>query len=142
MPLAIERFWDVESLGIKESPESNEDDEAFQQFYWTLQYKDNRYVLNWPYKGLNKVVSDNYQLCYFRLKSVLNRLKFDNLLVKYNDIIKGQLPEGIIKEVKSNQECSKVSCLPYHPVVTPGKPTTKVRIVYDASAKSGTNTLS
>ena len=108
MPLAIERFWDVESLGIKESPESNEDDEALQQFYWTLQYKDNCYVLNWPYKGLNKVVSDNYQLCYFRLKSVLNRLKFDNLLVKYNDIIKGQLPEGIIKEVKSNQECSKV----------------------------------
>lgn len=91
---------------------------------------------------MDKVFSKKYQLCYFRLRCVLNRLERDNLLVKYDDIIRGQLYESIIEEVKGNQQCCKVFYLPHHPVVTLGKETTKLEIVYDVFAKSGTNTLS
>ena len=56
---------------------------------------------------------------------------------KYEVIIQGQLPERIIEEVKDNEKCSNISHLPHHPVITPGKKTTIVRIVYDISAKSG-----
>ena len=91
-------------------------------------------MVSWPCKNLNNVVSENYQLCYYRLKRVFNRLKRDNLLDKYDDIMQRQLSDGIIDEVKKDNQ-SNVSCLPHHPVITPSKQTTKVRIVYDASAK-------
>ena len=35
------QFWDLESMGIKDSPKSNDDDKALKQFYKTLQYEDN-----------------------------------------------------------------------------------------------------
>ena len=136
------QFWDLESMGIKDSPKSYDDDEALKQFYRTLQYKDNRYVVSRSYKNLHNIVSDDYQLCYYRLKSVYSRLLREHLLDKYDDIIQGQLLKKIIEEVEGEKKYSKVSYLPHHPVITPDKQTTKVRIVYDAAAKTGKNALS
>ena len=138
----LEEFWDLETLGIKDSLKVNDDDQALKQFYQTLEFKYNRYVVSWPYKGFNKVISDNYQLCYFRLRSVFNRLSREHLLHKYDEIIQNQLADGIIEKVKDNKAQPTVSYLPHHLVVTPGKQTTKVRIVYDASAKPGKNAVS
>ncbi|VDD98087.1 unnamed protein product [Enterobius vermicularis] len=38
------------------------------------------YVVSWLYKGFDEAISDNYQLCCFRLRSVLNRLSRERLL--------------------------------------------------------------
>ncbi|VDD85014.1 unnamed protein product [Enterobius vermicularis] len=83
----ITQFWDLESMGIKESAKSNDEDEALKQFYQTLEFRDNRYVVGWPCKELKNIDLDNYQLCYYRLKSVYGRLLREHLLDKYDDII-------------------------------------------------------
>ena len=60
------------------------------------------------------------------------------LLQQYDDILQSQLKRGIIEKVLETQmetNCKK-HYLPHHPIVTPSKNTTKVRIVYDASAKA------
>lgn len=136
------QFWDLETLGIKESPDVNADDIALKQFYKSLEFKSQRYVVSWPYKNVDCVVSDNYFLCYSRLKLMLNCLNKENLLGKYNEIIKDQLSKEIIEEFKDNKPNCRVSYLPHYPVITLNKQTTKVRIVYDASAKLNKNMLS
>ena len=69
------------------------------------------------------------------MKMLVHRLQADkDLLHKYDEIIQQQIKNNIIEEVdvtKPNE--TKVYYLPYHPIFTPNKETTKIRIVYDAS---------
>ena len=72
------------------------------------------------------------------MKTLACRLQTNwNLLQQYCSIIQAQREKGIIEIVDETQVETKnvVHYLPHHPVVTPSKTTTKVRIVYDASAK-------
>ena len=62
---------------------------------------------------------------------------------QYGDIIEDQLKQGIIEKVPprtSNQ--FRKHYIPHHAVINPPKTTTKVRIVYDASAKTKTENKS
>ena len=46
----LEQFWDLESLGIKESPTTLDDDQAVSQFNKTVVFSDGRYLVTWPWK--------------------------------------------------------------------------------------------
>lgn len=64
------------------------------------------------------------------------------MLGKYDEIIKDEFSEIIIEEIPKIQSRHMISYLPHHLIVTPSKQTTKVRIVFDAYAKSPKNDLS
>ena len=60
------------------------------------------------------------------------------VLGQYDEIITKQLHDGIIEEINPHNdspEPGKVHYLSHHPVIREHAKTTKVRIVYDASAK-------
>ena len=57
------------------------------------------------------------------------------LVDKYDAIIQNQLQLGIIERVTSNEKDTTKHYIPHHAVINPDKTSTKVRIVYDASAK-------
>ena len=76
-------------------------------------------------------------MAYGRIKSLSQRFQADRtLLQKYNEVLQSQLKQGIIEKVTERAVNHKTHYLPHHPVLTPSKNTTKVRIVYDASGKS------
>ena len=58
------------------------------------------------------------------------------LATQYDNVIQDQLRLGVIKKVKPGYSDSKKHYIPHHAVVNPSKTTTKVRVVYDASAKT------
>ena len=57
------------------------------------------------------------------------------LMKQYDSIIQDQIDKGAIEKADSSSDGVK-HYLPNHAVVNPHKPTTKVRVVYDASAKT------
>ena len=70
------------------------------------------------------------------MKSQVKRLrKQPNILVEYDNIIKQQLDAGVIERVPELDTAEKVHYLPHQAVVRQNAQTTKVRVVYDASAK-------
>ena len=72
----------------------------------------------------------------FRLKSLLGKLKEDpEKFEQYDNIIKEQLAEGVIERVTS-QPNGKKYYIPHKLVIRENAESTKMRIVYDASAKS------
>ena len=74
-----------------------------------------------------------------RLMSLLQRLQRNpEVLKEYDTVIKDQLNRGIVEIVdkKDVGEMGKVHYMPHHAVIRRDKQTTKLRIVYDASAKS------
>ena len=134
----LEHFWSLESIGINESPLTVDDDQAIDSFNKTIKFVDGRYLVTWPWKEPNPDLPDNYNLAVGRLKSTVQRLRKNPRLLKmYTDVIQDQLDRGIIERVPSDTKEGPVKhYIPHHAAITPSKATTKVRVVYDASAKS------
>ena len=134
----LNQFWDLESLGITESPSTSDDDIALEKFNKSVKFTNGRYMVTWPWREDHPDLAENYQLALGRLKSILQRLvKIPTLLEKCDAIIKEQLNKGIIERVTDETDEGPLKhYIPHHPVITPSKTTTKVRVVYDASAKT------
>ena len=73
-----------------------------------------------------------------RLRSLTNRLaKNPEHLTKYDAVIQDQLHKGIVEIVPDEESANTLKhYIPHHEIVTPEKTTTKIRIVFDASAKT------
>ena len=63
------------------------------------------------------------------------------LMKQYDSIIQDQIDKSVIEKADSSSDDVK-HYLPHHAVVNPHKPTTKLRVVYDASAKTKTENKS
>ncbi len=62
-----------------------------------------------------------------------------DILRVYDDVIQDQLKRGIIETIPTDETPTMVHYLPHHAVLKQSSSMTKVRIVYDASARSGSN---
>uniref|UniRef100_A0A914WEG5 Uncharacterized protein n=1 Tax=Plectus sambesii TaxID=2011161 RepID=A0A914WEG5_9BILA len=138
LKILLKIFWKLEAIGVNDNPEVDDDEVTLQQFQNSVKIKEGRYVVKWPWKENNPDLPSNYMPCMARLTATLKRLKEQpDLLQKYDDIRKEQLQKGIIEPVNDmDQHSGIVHYLPHHPVITPNKATTEVRIVYNASAKA------
>ena len=131
----LKSFWELESLGVTDSdPECS----VYDDFGSTIQLTGGRYEVQLPWKEAHPALPDNYQLCVKRLRGLMKRLKQDPaILHEYDSTIKSQMQQGIVERVEpSDEDPENVHYLPHHAVVRRDKETTKVRIVYDASARS------
>ena len=80
----------------------------------------------------------NYANCVSRLKSQIGKLqKEPKLLEECDNIIREQEEAGIIEKVNELPSAEKVYYMPNQIVVRENAETTKVRMVFDASSKSG-----
>ena len=96
-----------------------------------------RYETKLPFKGNHALLHDHFDLCKKRLEDLHARLKQNpDLPAKYNDIFIAQKESGVIEVAPDSCEAGECHYLPRHPVVKETSDTTKVRIVFDASATS------
>ena len=92
-----------------------------------------------PWKLPHPILPDNYELSIKRLSNLLKRLNQDpEVLKEYDSVIREQLKNGIVEVVEkpADGEVGKTHYLPHHAVIRRDKATTKLRVVYDASARS------
>ncbi|GMR55659.1 hypothetical protein PMAYCL1PPCAC_25854, partial [Pristionchus mayeri] len=108
-----------------------------QHFHETVQVIDNQYQVQYYLKPQVTDLPTNFELAYSRLKSNVQSLsKNIDHIEFYNSIINDQLTSGMIEEVESSIPIDHQShYLAHQSVLRPDKPTTPLRIVYDASAK-------
>ena len=128
-------FWELESLGIQVDSMENDVSDHFAS---SVKMKDGRYEVSLPWRECHDPLPTNYNLSRRRHTGLLRRLKQSpEILREYNAIIQTQLEQGIVEVVKEDGVSSgMVHYLPHHAWVRRDKDTTKVRVVYDASAKS------
>ncbi|XP_065675665.1 uncharacterized protein LOC136091879 [Hydra vulgaris] len=114
------------------------DNLVVEHFCKSIKFENNRYTVELPFKENHPLLCDNYSLCLKRFKSLEKKfLKDAKLFDSYNDIIKEQLLNGTVEQVLSNKsKVALVHYLPHRPGIREDKVTTKLRIVFDASATS------
>ena len=58
----ITTLWSLDSIGICEKPNNIEEEDAIQQFYSSITFKDNRYSVSWPWRYYPPRLKSNYGL--------------------------------------------------------------------------------
>lgn len=72
------------------------------------------------------------------MKGQARRLRKETKMLKeYDSVIKEQLASGVIERVEEGGKADRVHYIPHLAVIRKEASTTKLRVVYDASAKSG-----
>ena len=106
---------------------------------------DDRYEVALPWKqGFRDKLLNNEKLARSRLSHLSKKSERDLVLkTRYNSAIKDEWDNGIIEEVPREESvgCGPVFYMPHRPVIKESSVSTKVRPVFDASAK-GFNGLS
>ncbi|KAF8353529.1 hypothetical protein PRIPAC_95152 [Pristionchus pacificus] len=104
-------------------------------FHETVEKIDGHYQVQYFIKPESVNLPTNYELACSRLRSTIHSLsKNVTHLEFYNSIINDQLTAGMIEEAyhPSDQQCQYLA---HQAILRLDKPTTPLRIVYDASAK-------
>ena len=128
----LKTFCELESLGTK--PRT-----LYEKFQEQISFTNERYEVYLTLKTPHPLLPDNYQLSRKCLENLLERLRHEpEVLREYDSVIKEQLHSGIVEVVEnpSKGEVGKVHYIPHHAFIRRDKLTTKLRVVYDASAKS------
>ena len=139
---ALQRFWDTENIGINEASPG----EALDNFppSITFDWNQERYRICLEWISTLRPSTDAYHMCRSRLYQLRNRLKKDDaLLQEYNLVFQKQLTDGIIEIVPAQgNKRGNQYFIPHHGVVRWDKETTKLRVVFDGSARASQGDLS
>ena len=130
----LQAFWELDSMGIMP-----EEDSVYSRFTKSVTLQQGRYCVRLPWKEPHPLLPDNFELSKGRLFNLLKRLQSTpDILCQYDAIIRDQMKSGIVETVTSpgSGPIGRVHYIPHHAVVREDKQTTKLRIVYDASARS------
>ena len=95
LKIQLEKFWEIESLGI------NDTDNVYEKFREEIYFDGDRYVTNLPFKPHHEFLSDNFGVSRNRLFNLKKKLdKHPELLNEYNNIIVNYENEGIVERVE------------------------------------------
>ena len=139
----LTKFWEITKL----PEESDKNDDIIIKFQKTIQFNKatGRYNVKLPWKLNKHDLPTNFILSKRRLSSLLNSLnkKEPGLIKKYNEQILEQVNLGFIEKVRNlNIHEGILHYIPHFPVFKTDSATTKMRIVYDASARVSSDALS
>ncbi|XP_050517597.1 uncharacterized protein LOC126892168 [Diabrotica virgifera virgifera] len=136
---SISQLWELDALGINDPAERKTREEtalaAKQLFFETVATDSTgRYETRLPWLEGHPALPSNYQMAKKRLDTTLKKINKDGYLEAYGQIFKEWLDENIIEEVFEDQP-NRGHYLPHRPVIKPNSASTKIRPVFDASAK-------
>ncbi|GFT90023.1 DUF1758 domain-containing protein [Nephila pilipes] len=103
--IQLKKFFDLESIGIRDDPHYYDEDKALEIFNETVRFKNNGYTVSIPWKNNCNQLGDNYYVAEKRLKGLERRRKFDNsLYLKYRDILNEYLDKDIIEKLSDTSK--------------------------------------
>ena len=119
----LKQFWDLESMGIRPDECS-----VYDNFEKGILCNGERYQVSLPWKESHPPLPDNYDLALRRLNGLLRRLRQSPEILHHAMLLyRAESKENNVRQIHY---------LPHHAVLREDKATTKLRVVYDASAKT------
>ena len=126
----------LDVLALQDQP-AGDQDLVYEEFKEQLvRNPEEWYETGLLWKGNHPPLLDNQHGSLRRLQNLARKLdKQPGMLEKYDAIIQGQLSEGIVERVHSEPQ-GKAFYISHKAVVRETAESTKIRIVYDASARA------
>ena len=89
-----------------------------------------------------KELPSNKELALARLRRTTRKLEKMGKLEEYNKVMQDQIDEGILEEVPEQQTGDIIHYIPHQAVIREDAESTKMRIVYNCSARQNTESPS
>ena len=131
-----EQLCSLDVLGLEDKADRNQQS-VYEEFKEQLrQSAEGWYETGLLWKHGHEPLPNNKQGSLRRLGNLGNKLQREpNLLARYDDVIQDQLATRIVERVTS-EPVGREFYIPHKPVIRESAESTKLRIVYDASAKA------
>ena len=134
-----EELCKLDVLGLKDNP-SGDQETVYEEFKEQLtRSSEGWYETNLPWKGNHPPLPNNHTGSLKRLKNLVRKLEIQGELERYNDIIQTQLSQGIVERTDEVVKDGREFYIPHKAVLRENAESTKIRIVYDASARANTS---
>ena len=125
----------LDVLGFADSP-SGDQSVVYDEFKEQLRRSEKGwYETGLPWKGNHTPLPNNKEGSLRRLASLVRKLEKNGSMEDYNAVIQEQLTEGIVERTP-NSVVGREFYIPHKGVVRETAESTKLRIVYDASARA------
>ncbi|XP_044754985.1 uncharacterized protein LOC123313939 [Coccinella septempunctata] len=133
----LTKFWNIEEAENFE--ETTNDDTFVEEFYSnTLRRDEHGYTVKLPFKKSTTQLGESKQRALARLFQLENKLdKDEKLSPMYKEFMQEYIALGHMKIASSNNSAKRYY-IPHQPVLKKERDTTKLRVVFDASAKTST----
>jgi hypothetical protein len=130
-----EELCRLDVLGLRDSMEHDQQ-VVHSEFKEQLQRSvEGWYETGLPWRSNHLHLPSNEIGSLRRLSNLIKKLKRDGHIEEYDAVIRTQLEEGIVEEAPKTTS-NKEFYIPHKGIVKESSETTKLRVVYDASAKS------
>jgi hypothetical protein len=139
----LERFWTIEETTNPTKFFTQEEIRCEEIFKTTtIRNKDGVYTVRLPFKEDKTNIGDSRELALKRFYNLERKFERQpQLRETYASFLREYETLGHMAEVTENITCDTSYYLPHHAVLKPSSTTTKLRVVFDASAKSGGKSL-
>jgi hypothetical protein len=128
------KLCNLDILGVADA--KSENTQIHEEFLEQLTRNEHgHYETRLPWKEDQVPLPMNRNLSKARLEGTVKKLERTGKLQEYDRIMREQIEEGIIEPVPENSTGEKVHYVPHQAVIREKAQTTKMRIVYDCSAK-------
>lgn len=138
----LERFWKIEDSDGRVSTKEIVLDSEKSEYHFlqnTVRQSDGRYMVRLPFREDSVSLGVSKPQAFRRFHALQKRLDSDsNLKFEYHKVIQDYLDLGHMTPVYDERDPGYY--MPHHPVVKQSSSTTKVRVVFDASAKTSSGT--
>ncbi|XP_044756895.1 uncharacterized protein LOC123315310 [Coccinella septempunctata] len=133
----LTKFWNIEEA--ENSEETTNDDTFVEKFYSNIFRRDEHgYTVKLPFKKSTTQLGESKQRALARLFQLENKLdKDEKLRTMYKEFMQEYIALGHMKIASSNNSAKRYY-IPHQPVLKEERDTTKLRVVFDASAKTST----
>ena len=129
------RLCALDVLGLEDKPTTHQSD-VHEEFEEQLtRSPDGRYKTGLPWKGNCPEFPNNCVGNVRRVNSLLRKLKRIDMLDQYDDNIREQVKEGVVEKAPA-KVTGKEFYMPHRAVIRENAESTKLRVVYDASARA------
>ena len=134
--LDYETLCRLDVLGIADSA-SGDEDEVYSDFKEQLKRdEEGWYEAGLPWKGNHPSLPSNEAGSLRRLTSLVKKLRSQGIIERYDQVIQDQIKAGIVERVTGSATGQRHFYIPHKGVVRDSAETTKLRVVYDASARA------
>ena len=131
-----ERLYSLDVLGVEDRGEDDQLD-VYKEFQESISKRsDGRYEVGVPWIPGAKLSNTNEEPSRRRLHNVERKLKRnEELKIEYDNMVREQIEQSIVEKTPEQPTGERVFYMPHKPVVRESAISTKVRMVFDASAK-------
>ena len=135
--MSLRRFWEIDNSGINDVKVLYaEDNFILERAQQSIKFIDGHNRIAIPWKEERVSLLNNYSMALCRLQNLEKRLeRIPDVAQAYKENIEKYLEKGYIRQVNSLENVKATWYLPHFAVVRADRPTTRTRIVFDASAK-------